>query len=155
MIAVRHFSHYTIPNPTNSNDFTTLQRISLNRPFYRIPITKDPQRQIPPRSLEPNTHHYLQRSSLLAHHDDDDDDDERYLDTLFEPSSTTQKSISPVAIMASQEISKQYVPLTCHGHSRPVTHLSFSGFVGEEEYYMISACKGVLGIQMNGGVVEY
>lgn len=40
---------------------------------------------------------------------------------------------------------KQYVPLTCHGHSRPVTHLSFSSFVGAnpEEYYMISACKGM------------
>lgn len=38
---------------------------------------------------------------------------------------------------------KQYVPLTCHGHSRPVPHLSFSGFVGSDpsEYYMISACK--------------
>jgi hypothetical protein len=47
--------------------------------------------------------------------------------------------------MASTEvISKQYVPLTCHGHSRPVTHLSFSGVVNsvEEEYYLISACKG-------------
>jgi len=44
--------------------------------------------------------------------------------------------------MASPE-TKQYVPLTCHGHSRPVTHLSFSGFVGDnrEEYYLISACK--------------
>ncbi|KAH8816941.1 WD40-repeat-containing domain protein [Xylogone sp. PMI_703] len=37
---------------------------------------------------------------------------------------------------------KTYVPLTCHGHSRPVPHISFSGFVGsEDEYYMISACK--------------
>ena len=45
-------------------------------------------------------------------------------------------------VMAGPEISKQYVPLTCHGHSRPVTHLSFSGHVAEEEYYMISACKG-------------
>jgi hypothetical protein len=44
--------------------------------------------------------------------------------------------------MAGPEFSKQYVPLTCHGHSRPVTHLSFSGFVAEEEYYLISACKG-------------
>lgn len=47
--------------------------------------------------------------------------------------------------MANAENSKlQYVPLTCHGHSRPVVHLSFSGNVGsgEEEYYMISACKG-------------
>jgi len=35
---------------------------------------------------------------------------------------------------------KQYVPLTCHGHSRPVTHISFSGVVAKE-YYMISACK--------------
>ncbi|KFY13104.1 hypothetical protein V492_03481 [Pseudogymnoascus sp. VKM F-4246] len=45
--------------------------------------------------------------------------------------------------MAASETSRQYVPLTCHGHSRPVTHLSFSGIVGDnrEEYYLISACK--------------
>lgn len=34
------------------------------------------------------------------------------------------------------------VPLTCHGHSRPVTHLHFSPMIGEDEYYIISACKG-------------
>ncbi|KAJ5182836.1 hypothetical protein N7492_000452 [Penicillium capsulatum] len=33
------------------------------------------------------------------------------------------------------------VPLTCHGHSRPVTHLSFSSTVEDEQYYLISACK--------------
>jgi serine-threonine kinase receptor-associated protein len=33
------------------------------------------------------------------------------------------------------------VPLTCHGHSRPVTHLSFSSVVDDEQYYIISACK--------------
>ncbi|KAK2624894.1 hypothetical protein QTJ16_006087 [Diplocarpon rosae] len=43
--------------------------------------------------------------------------------------------------MGGSESAKAAVPLTCHGHSRPVTHLSFSGFVGEDEYYMISACK--------------
>lgn len=46
--------------------------------------------------------------------------------------------------MAQAENQKtQYVPLTCHGHSRPVVHLSFSANVttGEDEYYMISACK--------------
>lgn len=34
------------------------------------------------------------------------------------------------------------VPLTCHGHSRPVTHLSFSQMVDEDSYFLISACKG-------------
>jgi serine-threonine kinase receptor-associated protein len=50
--------------------------------------------------------------------------------------------------MAGPENTKQYVPLTCHGHSRPVTHISFSGFVDgkEDEYYMISACKGVCSV---------
>ncbi|PGH12286.1 hypothetical protein AJ79_04352 [Helicocarpus griseus UAMH5409] len=33
------------------------------------------------------------------------------------------------------------VPLTCHGHSRPVTHLSFSSLVEDDQYYLISACK--------------
>ena len=37
---------------------------------------------------------------------------------------------------------RQYVPLTCHGHSRPVPHLSFSPLEKEDVYYMISACKG-------------
>jgi hypothetical protein len=34
------------------------------------------------------------------------------------------------------------VPLTCHGHSRPVTHLDFSSVVDDDQYYFISACKG-------------
>lgn len=34
------------------------------------------------------------------------------------------------------------VPLTCHGHSRPITHLSFSSVVDGDQYYLISACKG-------------
>lgn len=33
------------------------------------------------------------------------------------------------------------VPLTCHGHSRPVPHLSFSSSVEDDQYYLISACK--------------
>lgn len=33
------------------------------------------------------------------------------------------------------------VPLTCHGHSRPVTHLSFSPVGDDEQYYLISGCK--------------
>ncbi|KAK1764974.1 WD40 repeat-like protein [Phialemonium atrogriseum] len=36
---------------------------------------------------------------------------------------------------------RQYVPLTCHGHSRPVPHLSFSPLENDDVYYMISACK--------------
>jgi len=34
------------------------------------------------------------------------------------------------------------VPLTCHGHSRPITHLNFSYVVDDDQYYLISACKG-------------
>lgn len=37
---------------------------------------------------------------------------------------------------------RQYVPLTCHGHSRPVPHISFSPLEKDESYYLISACKG-------------
>lgn len=37
------------------------------------------------------------------------------------------------------------VPLTCHGHSRPITHVSFSSLLStsstSSQYYMISACK--------------
>ena len=33
------------------------------------------------------------------------------------------------------------VPLTCHGHSRPVTHLSFSSVVDDGKFYLLSACK--------------
>ncbi|KAL9641309.1 MAG: hypothetical protein Q9204_000103 [Flavoplaca sp. TL-2023a] len=33
------------------------------------------------------------------------------------------------------------VPLTCHGHSRPITHLSFSPVLADDQYYLISACK--------------
>ncbi len=34
------------------------------------------------------------------------------------------------------------VPLTCHGHSRPVTHLNFSPVVDHDQFYLISGCKG-------------
>jgi hypothetical protein len=39
-------------------------------------------------------------------------------------------------------IDAKAVPLTCHGHSRPVPHLQFSSLIEEDEYYLISACKG-------------
>lgn len=45
------------------------------------------------------------------------------------------------ATMAA-EPPRQYVPLTCHGHSRPVPHIGFSHLEKEETYYLISACKG-------------
>jgi serine-threonine kinase receptor-associated protein len=50
--------------------------------------------------------------------------------------------------MASEP--RQYHPLTCHGHSRPVPHIAFSAIDKEPDkdkndvYYMISACKGAL-----------
>ncbi|KAI0130392.1 WD40-repeat-containing domain protein [Xylariales sp. AK1849] len=36
---------------------------------------------------------------------------------------------------------RQCVPLTCHGHSRPVPHIGFSGLTKDGAYYLISACK--------------
>ncbi|KAK6070792.1 WD domain-containing protein [Seiridium cupressi] len=36
---------------------------------------------------------------------------------------------------------RQCVPLTCHGHSRPVPHIGFSGLQKDGGYYLISACK--------------
>ena len=39
--------------------------------------------------------------------------------------------------------STKTVPLTCHGHSRPVTHLSFSDVVDDNSYYLLSSCKGL------------
>lgn len=41
------------------------------------------------------------------------------------------------------EAPRQYVPLTCHGHSRPVPHINFSSTFEQENYFMLSACKGV------------
>lgn len=41
--------------------------------------------------------------------------------------------------MANTETIK-VVPLTCHGHTRPVTHLNFSPVV-DDKYYIVSACK--------------
>ncbi|KAI0018023.1 WD40 repeat-like protein [Xylariomycetidae sp. FL0641] len=43
--------------------------------------------------------------------------------------------------MATSEVPRQYVPLTCHGHSRPVPHISFSPLEKDDVYYLISACK--------------
>lgn len=42
--------------------------------------------------------------------------------------------------MATSDSPRQYVPLTCHGHSRPVPHLSFSP-LEKDDIFMISACK--------------
>ncbi|KAK5626728.1 hypothetical protein RRF57_002443 [Xylaria bambusicola] len=41
----------------------------------------------------------------------------------------------------TSDVPRQYVPLTCHGHSRPVPHISFSPLEKEDTYYLISACK--------------
>ncbi|KAI1391745.1 WD40 repeat-like protein [Hypoxylon trugodes] len=43
--------------------------------------------------------------------------------------------------MATPEAQRQYVPLTCHGHSRPVPHISFSPLEKDDMYWLISACK--------------
>lgn len=40
------------------------------------------------------------------------------------------------------------VPLTCHGHSRPVPHISFSSAVEDDQYYLVSACKGLSSLRM-------
>ncbi|KAJ8607137.1 hypothetical protein MRB53_040490 [Persea americana] len=46
--------------------------------------------------------------------------------------------------VVSLEITK-IVPLTCHGHSRPITHVSFSSLLpssgSPSQFYLISACK--------------
>ncbi|PHH68272.1 hypothetical protein CDD82_682 [Ophiocordyceps australis] len=39
------------------------------------------------------------------------------------------------------EVPRSYVPLTCHGHSRPVPHVSFSNVEKDGQYFLISACK--------------
>lgn len=46
------------------------------------------------------------------------------------------------------------MPLTCHGHSRPVTHLSFSSVGDDDQYYLISACKGMATVQAAESVVD-
>lgn len=42
------------------------------------------------------------------------------------------------------------VPLTCHGHSRPITHLSFSKILSDGQYFILSACKDNNPILRNG-----
>ena len=48
----------------------------------------------------------------------------------------------------------QTVPLTCHGHSRPITHLSFSTALNTQstspQFYMVSACKDQLPMLRDG-----
>ncbi|KAI1827641.1 WD40 repeat-like protein [Xylaria intraflava] len=45
------------------------------------------------------------------------------------------------AAATATETPRQYVPLTCHGHSRPVPHISFSPLEKDDSYFLISACK--------------
>lgn len=47
-----------------------------------------------------------------------------------------------IKISANGFLEPKAVPLTCHGHSRPVTHLNFSPTVDHDQFYMISGCKG-------------
>jgi WD40 repeat protein len=48
--------------------------------------------------------------------------------------------VSKRASAGMPETSK-VVPLTCHGHSRPVPHVHFSAIGDDDGYYIISACK--------------
>jgi serine-threonine kinase receptor-associated protein len=46
------------------------------------------------------------------------------------------------------------VPLTCHGHSRPVTHLNYSAVVEEDQFYLISASKGTMAFDIYSSHAE-
>jgi serine-threonine kinase receptor-associated protein len=46
------------------------------------------------------------------------------------------------------------VPLTCHGHSRPVTHLNYSAVVEEDQFYLISASKGMMAFDIHSSHAE-
>ncbi|KAK9477927.1 WD40-repeat-containing domain protein [Lipomyces japonicus] len=43
--------------------------------------------------------------------------------------------------MSGENKSPKYIPLTCTGHSRPVTHLAFSTLFEDNSHLLISACK--------------
>ena len=63
---------------------------------------------------------------------------------LTEADSPLPANSTPVnPAQANSSSAAKVVPLTCHGHSRPVTHLSFSGVDDDDQYYIISACKGM------------
>ncbi len=47
------------------------------------------------------------------------------------------------------------IPLTCHGHSRPITHLNFSSVVENDQYYLISASKGTDQIAVRIDLLTY
>lgn len=44
-------------------------------------------------------------------------------------------------LSATMPETTKVVPLTCHGHSRPVPHIHFSSLMNDDQYYIISACK--------------
>lgn len=51
-----------------------------------------------------------------------------------------------LALTCPETETTRVVPLTCHGHSRPITHLSFSSLQPSStssapSYYLVSACK--------------
>ncbi|KAG2416074.1 hypothetical protein HFD88_007266 [Aspergillus terreus] len=52
----------------------------------------------------------------------------------------SKSSSKPSLLTPTTDIPK-VVPLTCHGHSRPVPHINFSSAVEDDQYYLISACK--------------
>ena len=60
---------------------------------------------------------------------------------LVVPSSSVVRKPGITSSLAIDD--PHFVPLTCHGHSRPVTHISF-GHIVDDGYYLVSACKGKL-----------
>jgi hypothetical protein len=66
-----------------------------------------------------------------------------YVQVLLSRFRVLLSSFRPSILIMAPEATK-VVPLTCHGHSRPVPHLDFSTVVDDDQYYMISACKGEL-----------
>jgi hypothetical protein len=56
----------------------------------------------------------------------------------------SSEQISSSAAASSTTLPMRQTPLTCSGHTRPVTFLAFSDLNPEDEaaYYVISACKG-------------
>eukprot|EP00096_Caligus_rogercresseyi_P008280 TRINITY_DN2685_c0_g1_i1.p1 TRINITY_DN2685_c0_g1~~TRINITY_DN2685_c0_g1_i1.p1 ORF type:complete len:337 (-),score=120.55 TRINITY_DN2685_c0_g1_i1:675-1685(-) len=54
-------------------------------------------------------------------------------------------------------VSLRQTPLTCHGHTRPVTFLAFSGLPeeGSSEYYCITACKDGLPMLRQGDTGDW
>lgn len=127
---------------TTRNDFRVF---SLSIALVLLPLDLPPSQH---RNIyTPPTHNhdslrYITRTPCLPHRLQSLDHEARRRTCQAPlPTPTLLTATNTHSLLATMPETTKVVPLTCHGHSRPVPHIHFSSIVDEDQFYIISACK--------------